>query len=250
MLISRSLSRKALATLGVVVGFVLLYETTTLDSRFALTKVTRVDPGTPAPGARLKFGATAYCKGRTTASGVNVRSGIAAADPALLPVGSVVQVDAPGTRHDGVYTIMDTGPMVKGKRLDLYMWSCHEALDFGYATVDLSVLRLGWSPQASEPTLIGRLFRRREAAKRAQAAEEAAAAADAQVPPSTLPDPEGESEPPSESKPSQAPAATPEPEERGEAPLAEAGVVPGSAAPPSRPKRSRSPDSAGSSPSR
>ena len=249
MLISRSLWRKVLMTLVVAVGFVLLYETTTLDSRFALTKVTPADPGTPSPGARLKFGATAYCKGRTTASGVNVRSGIAAADPDLLPVGSVVKVDAPGSRHDGVYTIMDTGPKVQGRRLDLYMWSCHEALDFGYASVDLSVLRLGWSPQASEPTLIGRLFRRREAAKRAQAAEEAAAAA-AQVPPSTLPDPEGEPEPPSDSEASQPPAATPEPEERGEAPLAEAGVIPGSAAPPSRPKRSRSPDSTGSSPSR
>ena len=227
MLISRSLSRKLLVTLVVAVGFVLLYETTTLDSRFALTKVTPADPGTPSPGARLKFGATAYCKGRTTASGVNVRSGIAAADPDLLPVGSVVKVDAPGSRHDGVYTIMDTGPKVQGRRLDLYMWSCHEALDFGYASVDLSVLRLGWSPQASEPTLIGRLFRRREAAKRAQAAEEAAAAAaGAQVPPSTLPDPDGEPEPPSESGTSQIPAAAREAEEGGDAALPEAEARP------------------------
>lgn len=251
MLISRSLWRKLLVTLVVAVGFVLLYETTTLDSRFALTKVTPADPGTPSPGARLKFGATAYCKGRTTASGVNVRSGIAAADPDLLPVGSVVQVDAPGSRHDGVYTIMDTGPKVKGRRLDLYMWSCHEALDFGFASVDLSVLRLGWSPQASEPSLIDRLFRRREAAKRAQAAEEAAAAtAAAQVPPSTLPDPGSEPESTSESETSQIPVGTPEPEERGEAMLVEAEATAESSASPSRPNRSRSPAGSASSPSR
>lgn len=191
MLISRSLWRKIAATSLVVVGFVLLYETTALDSRFAFRRLTVGDPTAPLPGAHLKFGATAYCKGRTTASGVNVRSGIAAADPALLPVGSVIQVDAPGTRHDGIYTIMDTGPKVQGRRLDLYMWSCHEALRFGYATVDTSVLRLGWSPQASEPGLISRLFRRREAARRSQPPPPAPEAA-AQIPPSTLPGAEPE----------------------------------------------------------
>ena len=45
----------------------------------------------PQAGARLQFSATAYCKGETTASGVGVRTGIAAADPAILPVGSVVR---------------------------------------------------------------------------------------------------------------------------------------------------------------
>ena len=46
----------------------------------------------PVAGSRMRFSATVYCKGTTTASGVEVRSGIAAADPALLPVGSVVTV--------------------------------------------------------------------------------------------------------------------------------------------------------------
>ncbi len=103
------------------------------------------------PGSRLLFSATAYCKGSTTASGVEVRSGIAAADPDLLPVGSVVQVDAPGTRYDGVYTVMDTGPRVQGRHLDLYMWSCNEALRFGRTAIRIAVLRLGWSPAHSSP---------------------------------------------------------------------------------------------------
>jgi 3D (Asp-Asp-Asp) domain-containing protein len=183
MLISRSLSRKLLATVLVVTGFVWLYEAEMLDSRFATRPA--ANPGSPRPGAKLKFGATAYCKGTTTASGVNVRSGIAASDPELLPVGSVIQVDAPGARHDGIYTIMDTGPKVKGRRLDLYMWSCYEALDFGYHRVDVTLLRLGWSPQTSEPSLIGRLFHRREAARRTRLADEPSGP----VPPSTLPGP-------------------------------------------------------------
>ena len=114
---------------------------------------------------------------------VNVRSGIAAADSALLPVGSVIQVDAPGSRNDGVYTIMDTGPKVNGRHLDLYMWSCHEALRFGRAAVSIVVLRLGWSPQASSPSIIDRLFRRREATAPVRVPDEP------RVPPSTLPDP-------------------------------------------------------------
>jgi 3D (Asp-Asp-Asp) domain-containing protein len=185
VLISRSVWRKLLATLVVVTGFVLLSQTTMLDSRFALGL--RPPPGhemPPATGAHLRFSATAYCKGTTTASGVNVRSGIAAADPDLLPVGSVIQVDAPGGRNDGVYTIMDTGPKVQGRHLDLYMWSCHEALAFGRTSVSVNVLRLGWNPRASTPRLIDRLFRRREAA----AAQQPADAPD-QIPPATLPEP-------------------------------------------------------------
>jgi 3D (Asp-Asp-Asp) domain-containing protein len=183
VLISRILWRKAVATVVVVTAFVFLYETRILDSRFGLRLGPAAEVGAlPAQGTRLTFGATAYCKGTTTASGVNVRSGIAAADPALLPVGSVVQVDAPGARNDGVYTIMDTGPKVNGRHLDLYMWSCHEALAFGRVDVSIVVIRLGWSPQASSPSIIDRLFRRREATAPVQVPDMP------QVPPATLPD--------------------------------------------------------------
>ena len=95
MLLSRSLGRKIVATGVAAVAFAFLYEVTILD--FALSRRARRScreaTATPAPGARLRFTATAYCKGTTTASGVNVRTGIAAADPDLLPVGSVIQVD-------------------------------------------------------------------------------------------------------------------------------------------------------------
>jgi hypothetical protein len=63
---------------------------------------------------------------------------------------------------------MDTGPAVQGRVLDLYMWSCHEALAFGRRQVELRVLRLGWNPSASTPSFVDRLFRRREAARAAR----------------------------------------------------------------------------------
>jgi 3D (Asp-Asp-Asp) domain-containing protein len=172
-------------TLVVAAGVVWLYEVTVLDSRHVVMEADGGSSAPPAPGSRLLFSATAYCKGTTTASGVNVRSGIAAADPDLLPVGSVIQVDAPGTRYDGVYTVMDTGPKVQGRRLDLYMWSCHEALRFGRTAVRIVVLRLGWNPTHSAPGLVDTLFRRRERDARAaeQKAKEEALAPPAAPPP-------------------------------------------------------------------
>jgi 3D (Asp-Asp-Asp) domain-containing protein len=173
-IISGSLVRKLAATCVAVVGFVLLYEVSVLDLRESNparepNSVTVVDPTAPAAGARLEFTATAYCKGKTTASGVDVRTGIAASDPSILPVGSVVNISTHDVKYNGVYTIMDTGPAVQGRTLDLYMWSCHEALKFGRRPVELRVLRLGWNPAASTPSFVDRLFRRREAARRSQA---------------------------------------------------------------------------------
>ena len=164
-LISQSAWRKLTVMFIAVVGFVLVYQVTTFDSREASRQA--LSPMAPAAGAQLRFSATAYCKGTTTASGVGVRTGIAASDPAILPVGSVVNVITDTAKFNGVYTIMDTGPKIQGRLLDIYMWSCHEALAFGRKDIQVTVLRLGWNPSASAPSLIDRLFRRREAARNA-----------------------------------------------------------------------------------
>lgn len=101
------------------------------------------------PGSTATFVASAYCKGETTASGAKVRSGMAAADPRILPTGSVVHLRVDPPDHSGVYTILDTGPAVTGREIDLYMWSCYDATDFGRRQVELTVVRLGWDPSDS-----------------------------------------------------------------------------------------------------
>jgi 3D (Asp-Asp-Asp) domain-containing protein len=170
--ISRSLGRKLVATAAVATGIVMMYESKVIDFRDitlpleTTSAAAAPEEALPAPGVQhLKFTATAYCKGTTTASGVNVRTGIAAADPELLPVGSVIQVYRLGERYNGIYTIMDTGPAVQGRHIDIYMWSCNEALQLGRRDIAINVLRLGWSPTVTQPSLIQRLFRQREAAK-------------------------------------------------------------------------------------
>ena len=162
-LVSLPIGRKLVVLMVFVVGFVLLYETRMLDTT-GLGAI--IDSGSARPGSQLQFNATSYCKGTTTASGVGVRTGIAAADPSVLPVGSVINVATGDERYNGVYTVMDTGPKVQGRILDLYMWSCHEALRFGRREVQVTVLRLGWDPTASSPRLIDRLFKGREARRR------------------------------------------------------------------------------------
>jgi 3D (Asp-Asp-Asp) domain-containing protein len=115
LLLSRSLRRKLLATVLSAIAFLLLYQATVHDSRNAASASESAAYVAPQPGARMTFQATAYCKGLTTASGVNVRAGIAAADPKVLPIGSVVQVSGVPEAHRGIYTVLDTGPEVQGR---------------------------------------------------------------------------------------------------------------------------------------
>ena len=208
-IISRSNWRKVLVLLVAVIAFVLLYETRMLDT----TSLSAIigDGGSPLAGSRLGFNATAYCKGTTTASGVGVRTGIAAADPSLLPVGSVLNVATGDERYNGVYTVMDTGPKVQGRILDLYMWSCHEALRFGRREVQVTVLRLGWDPKASSPRLIDRLFKGREAKRRVPLPEAPPPAGIPPVDAAALPEPQ----------PAEVPASGTTP-----APVADAPVTP------------------------
>ena len=142
MILTRSLRRKLLATVLTAAGFLLVYEATVIDSRSVGSEA---EGAAIEAGSRMEFEATAYCKGHTTASGVAVRAGIAAADPKVLPIGSVIQVDGVDEAYRGVYTVLDTGPEVQGREIDIYIWSCYEALEFGRRPVDLTVLRLGWN---------------------------------------------------------------------------------------------------------
>jgi 3D (Asp-Asp-Asp) domain-containing protein len=165
--ISRSIRRKALITAAAAVVFASAYAVTIPDSQYAAWQHVVHETSVPSPGARMAFNATAYCKGITTASGATVQTGVAASDPTLLPVGSVVQIESLPTRYNGIYTVLDTGPAVQGRLVDLYMWSCYEALAFGRKPIHLTVLRLGWSPRATAPGFLDRLFSQPAAASNA-----------------------------------------------------------------------------------
>jgi len=146
--VSRSLRMKLIVMAVAAVSFIIIYERVIPDSRQTRLE-TASETDDPTPGRTVRFQVTAYCKGTTTASGVRVRAGMAAADPKVLPLGSVIQIEGVPAQYEGIYTVLDTGPAVQGRTLDIYMWSCYEALDFGRRPAAVTVLRLGWDPATS-----------------------------------------------------------------------------------------------------
>jgi 3D (Asp-Asp-Asp) domain-containing protein len=90
----------------------------------------------PAP-----YVATAYSLRGRTASGRMVSKGLIAADPKVLPLGSRVRLEA--GPYSGEYLVADTGTLVRGRRIDIWIPTSREAMRFGRRTVKLTVLSLG-----------------------------------------------------------------------------------------------------------
>lgn len=66
--------------------------------------------------------------------GHGVRRGLIAADPRVLRLGSKITITG---AYSGTYLVSDTGGMIKGKRLDIWVPSCSEARKFGRRTVQV-----------------------------------------------------------------------------------------------------------------
>jgi 3D (Asp-Asp-Asp) domain-containing protein len=95
-------------------------------------------------GTEDTFTATAYCDSGITKSGRRTREGTLAADLRLLPLGSVVRITAAGNdRYERLYTVLDTGASMRGRRVDIYVRDCDEARRFGVRRVRLRIVRLG-----------------------------------------------------------------------------------------------------------
>jgi 3D (Asp-Asp-Asp) domain-containing protein len=89
----------------------------------------------------LTFTATAYTGGGITATGTEARVGAVAVDPKVIPLGSLLYiVSDDGYCVYGYCVAEDTGSLIKGKRVDLYMDTYTEAINFGCRTVTVYVL--------------------------------------------------------------------------------------------------------------
>lgn len=84
---------------------------------------------------------TAYCNGCSgvTATGQDLRANpeqkVIAVDPRVIPLGSKVHVEGYGTAIAG-----DTGGAIKGNKIDLFMPSKSDALNFGVQTIKIKVI--------------------------------------------------------------------------------------------------------------
>jgi 3D (Asp-Asp-Asp) domain-containing protein len=85
----------------------------------------------------VTFEATAYTwTGSRTATGTWPSRGTVAVDPRVIPLGSELYVEGYGPA-----VAADTGGDIKGQRIDLYMESYEEAIQFGRREVLVEVLR-------------------------------------------------------------------------------------------------------------
>ncbi|HEX6748191.1 MAG TPA: 3D domain-containing protein [Longimicrobium sp.] len=92
---------------------------------------------------RMEMSSTMYCLKGHMRTGVRTRDGMAAGDPRVLPLGSVVRVSRPNGELIGIFVIMDTGGAINGNKIDLYVDSCREAERWGRHPVVAEVLDIG-----------------------------------------------------------------------------------------------------------
>ena len=96
------------------------------SNRWYLASYTPPRYGDPVPVQM-----TAYCLTRTTTRrGRYVRAGIVAADPKLFPLSRYIEL-YDGRRYLGRFLIDDTGRLIKGNIIDVWMPTCREAKIFG-----------------------------------------------------------------------------------------------------------------------
>ena len=85
----------------------------------------------PRYGDPVPVEMTAYCLTRTTTRrGRYVRAGIVATDPRLFPLARYIEL-YDGRRYIGRFLIDDTGRLIKGNKIDIWMPTCREARLFG-----------------------------------------------------------------------------------------------------------------------
>ena len=89
------------------------------------------------------FQATAYCDIGITRSGAETRHGYVAADPKVIPLGSMIYIESP--LMGGVYQVMDTGSKVKGRIVDIFLPGYERCMIFGRRMVKVKVLRYGFA---------------------------------------------------------------------------------------------------------
>lgn len=110
--------------LGLLVLALLLLGTFRLTAYCACVKCCGKEPGDPAYGI--------------TASGERVKENwTVAADPEVIPIGTLIQINGQ------VYRVEDVGGLVKGNTVDIYMATHEAALDFGVQEAEVFILEGG-----------------------------------------------------------------------------------------------------------
>jgi 3D (Asp-Asp-Asp) domain-containing protein len=108
-------------------------------SLFAASSAFAADRGAHPDG---RYIATAYSVTGITASGIYTNRHVVAADPSILPIGTIVKIRHAG-KYQGEYVVADTGRKIVGRRLDIYMPSTAACMKFGKKAVKVKIVKVG-----------------------------------------------------------------------------------------------------------
>lgn len=81
--------------------------------------------------------ATAYTGGGTTSTGTKARWGVIAVDPNVIPYGTRVYIP----KLKQTFVAQDTGSAIKGNKIDIYMDSKSQAINWGRKNITLYILK-------------------------------------------------------------------------------------------------------------
>ena len=85
--------------------------------------------------------ATAYTGGGITASGLPAQYGRVAVDPRVIPLGSQLYIESEdGSYVYGYAVAADTGGAIKGNKVDIYLDSYNQAIQFGRRNLRVYVI--------------------------------------------------------------------------------------------------------------
>lgn len=83
----------------------------------------------------MLFEATAYCQGEVTFTGTKPQEGrTVATDPEVIPLGTKLIINGKGD-----YVAEDTGGLIRGNRLDIYLEDYSRCIEFGRQTVRVEI---------------------------------------------------------------------------------------------------------------
>ena len=87
-------------------------------------------------GKNMKVKATSYTGKQLTYLGTQARYGVIATDPKVIPLGSKVYIPY----FDKVFIAEDTGSAIKGNKIDIWLPTYKEAMNWGIRNIDIIIL--------------------------------------------------------------------------------------------------------------
>lgn len=88
-------------------------------------------------GTLMLVEATAYAGCTITATGTTPKWGTIAVDPTVIPYGTKVYIP----KYDMVFTAEDCGSAIKGNKIDIFMNSEAECVQFGRQNIEIKILK-------------------------------------------------------------------------------------------------------------